>query len=158
MSTMNESAVEDLMARFTIGAIAAFDDHGLRFNVTKQHVVPSPGQQLDVDWSYILSILGGICGIQFAALCCLLIFANRTIVRDESFFSVAMLLSPVIGRIGKNMNMSGDEIKHHPKLQFKKIQYSYREGKSGEPHEVDILWEGRDSRESRKSWTPGMYA
>ena len=158
LSTMNESAVEDLMARFTIGAIAAFDDHGLRFNVTKQHVVPSPGQQLDVDWSYILSILGGICGIQFAALCCLLIFANRTIVRDESFFSVAMLLSPVIGRIGKNMNMSGDEIKHHPKLQFKKIQYSYREGKSGEPHEVDILWEGRDSRESRKSWTPGMYA
>jgi hypothetical protein len=154
---MNESAVADILMRFTIGAIAAFDDHGLRHNVTEQHVVPTPGQQLDVDWPYILSILGGICGIQFAALCCLLIFANRTIVRDESYFSVAMLLSPVIGRIGKEMSMSGDEIKHHPKLQFKKIQYSYREGKNGEPHQVDILWEGKDSRDSRKSWTPGMY-
>ncbi|KAJ8107035.1 hypothetical protein OPT61_g9141 [Boeremia exigua] len=157
---VNATEVQDILMRFTIGAIAAFDDHGIRYNVTKQHVVPVPGQQLDVDWPYILSILGGICAIQFAALCCLLIFANRTIVRDESFFSIAMLLSPVVGRIGKEgggMNMSGDEIKYHPKLQFKKIQYSYREGKNGDPHQVDILWEGKDSRESRKSWVAGVY-
>lgn len=157
---VNATEVQDILMRFTIGAIAAFDDHGIRYNVTDQNVVPSPGQQLDVDWSYILSILGGICAIQFAALCCLLIFANRTIVRDESYFSVAMLLSPVVGRIGKEgggMNMSGDEIKNHPKLQFKKIQYSYREGKNGDPHQVDILWEGKDSRESRKSWVAGVY-
>lgn len=159
LSDMNDTAVSDILMRFTIGAIAAFDDHGLRYNVTNQNVVPTPGQQLNVDWSYILSILGGICGIQLIALCCLLIFANRTIVRDESFFSVAMLLSPVIGRLGSEggMNMSGDEIKNHPKLQFKKIQYNYREGKNGDPNQVDILWEGRDSRESRKSWAAGIY-
>jgi hypothetical protein len=156
---MDVAGIEDILMRFTIGAIAAFDDHGLRYNVTKQNVVPTPGQSLNVDWSYIFSILGGICGIQLIALCCLLIFANRTIVRDESYFSVAMLLNPVINRLGSEggMNMSGDEIKHHPKLQFKKIQYSYREGKNGEPNQVDILWEGRDSRESRKSWAAGVY-
>lgn len=157
---VNATEVQDILMRFTIGAIAAFDDHGIRYNVTDQNVVPSPGQQLDVDWAFILGILGGICTIQFAALCCLLIFANRTIVRDESYFSVAMLLSPVVSRIGKEgggMNMSGDEIKNHPKLQFKKIQYSYREGKNGNPHQVDILWEGKDSRESRKSWVAGVY-
>ncbi|KAJ4380659.1 hypothetical protein N0V86_004020 [Didymella sp. IMI 355093] len=156
---MDVAGVEDILMRFTIGAIAAFDDHGLRYNVSNQKVVPTPGQSLNVDWSYMLSILGGICGIQLIALCCLLIFANRTIVRDESFFSVAMLLSPVIGRLGSagGMNMSGDEIKHHPKLQFKKIQYSYHEGKNGDPNQVDILWEGKDSRESRKSWAAGVY-
>ena len=160
LRVVSAEEVEDILARFTIGAIAAFDDHGIRHNVTNQRVVPSPGQQLNVDWSYILSILGGICALQLAALGCLLGFANRTIVRDESFFSIAMLLSPVVGRIGKEgggMNMSGDEIKYHPKLNFKKIQYSYREGKNGDPHQVDILWEGRDSRESRKSWVAGMY-
>ncbi|KAF3053075.1 hypothetical protein E8E11_002383 [Didymella keratinophila] len=159
LSNMNATAAADILMRFTAGAIAAFDDHGLRYDVMKQHVVPTPGQSLNVDWSYVLSILGGICGIQLIALCCLLIFANRTIVRDESYFSVAMLLSPVINRLGSEggMNMSGDEIKHHPKLQFKKIQYSYREGKNGEPNQVDILWEGRDSRESRKSWAAGVY-
>ncbi|KAJ4323072.1 hypothetical protein N0V94_002096 [Neodidymelliopsis sp. IMI 364377] len=160
-SNVNVSAVEDMLMRFTIGAIAAFDDHGIRHNVTKQHVVPTKGQQLDVDWSYMLSILGGICGIQFAALCCLLLFANRTIVRDESFFSIAMLLSPVVGRIGREgggMNMSGDEIKQHRKLMWKKIRYDYREGQDGEPHKVDIFFEGKDSRESRKSWAAGAYS
>lgn len=158
---VDASEVEDILARFTIGAIAAFDDHGIRYNITNQHVVPTQGQQLSVDWSYILSILGGICLIQFAALCCLLLFANRTIVRDESFFSVAMLLSPVVGRIGREgggMNMSGDEIKEHPKLKWKKIRYDYREGENGDPHQVDIFFEGKDSRESRKSWAAGAYS
>ncbi|KZM18454.1 uncharacterized protein EKO05_0001303 [Ascochyta rabiei] len=158
---VNASEVEDMLMRFTIGAIAAFDDHGIRHNVTDQYVVPTQGQQLAVDWPYIFSILGGICFIQFAALCCLLLFANRTIVRDESFFSTAMLLSPVVGRIGKEgggMNMSGDEIKDHPKLKWKKIRYDYREGKNGDPHQVDIFFEGKDSKESRKSWAAGAYS
>lgn len=158
---VNASDVADLLMRFTIGAIAAFDDHGTRYNVTNQHVCPTPGQQLAVDWPYIVGILGGICFIQFAALCCLLLLANRTIVRDESFLSVAMLLSPVVGRIGREgggMNMSGDEIKEHPKLKWKKIRYDYREGKNGDPHQVDIFFEGKDSKESRKSWAAGAYS
>ncbi|KAF2622191.1 hypothetical protein BU25DRAFT_352773 [Macroventuria anomochaeta] len=159
VSVMNESSVADILMRFTIGAIAAFDDHGVRHNITG--TVPAQGQQLNVDWSYMLSILGGICFMQFAAFCCLVLFANRTIIRDESYFSMAMLLSPVIGRIGKDsgrMNMSGDEIKQDTKLRYEKIQYSYREGKDGGPHQVDILFYGRDSRESRKSWAAGIYS
>jgi hypothetical protein len=156
--TVSAQEVEDLLMRFTIGAIGAFDDHGIRFNMTNQHARPIQGQQLEVDWPYILCILGSICFIQLAALCCLLVFANRAVVRDNSLFSLAMLLSPVVGRIGKaGMNMSGDEIKEHPKLRWKKIRYDYREGKDGEPNQVDIFFEGRDSKESRKSWAPGVY-
>jgi hypothetical protein len=151
--------VEDLLARFTIGAVAAFDDHGIRYNLTHQTVVPSKGQQLDVEWKYIFSILGGICGIQFLALCLLVLFANRTIVRDDSYFSVAMLLNPVVGRLGKQgMNMSGDEIKLSRALQWKKIKYAYREGTGGAPNKVDIFFEGRDDREGRKSWAQGSYS
>jgi hypothetical protein len=157
--TVSAQEVEDLLMRFTIGAIGAFDDHGIRFNMTNQHARPIQGQQLEVDWPYILCILGSICFIQLAALCCLLVFANRAVVRDNSLFSLAMLLSPVVGRIGKaGMNMSGDEIKEHPKLRWKKIRYDYREGKDGEPNQVDIFFEGRDSKESRKSWAPGVYS
>ena len=156
---VSKQEVEDMLMRFTIGAVAAFDDHGIRYNMTAQHVVPTQGQQLDVDWSYIFSILGGICGIQFFALCLMVIFANRTIVRDDSFFSMAMLLSPVVERIGKvGMNMSGEEIKDHPKLKWKKIRYDYREGKNGEPNQVDIFFEGKDQKDARKSWAPGSYS
>jgi hypothetical protein len=155
---VSKKEVEDMLMRFTIGAVGAFDDHGIRYNVTNQRVVPTQGQQLDVDWSYIFSILGGICGIQFMALILLVIFANRSIVRDDSFFSMAMLLTPVVNRIGQTgMNMSGDEIKDHPKLKWRKIRYDYREGKNGEPNQVDIFFEGKDQKEGRKSWAAGSY-
>lgn len=151
--------VEKILMRFTVGAIAAFDDHGIRYEVENQNTRPLQGQQLDVDWFWILIILCGICGIQLLALVLLVVFANRTIVRDESFLSMAMLLSPVVARIGRSgMNLSGDEIKEHPKLKWKKIRYDYREGKNGDPNQVDIFFEGRDQKEGRKSWAAGSYS
>ena len=147
------------MARYTIGAIAAFDDHGIRWNVTNQNTRPVQGQQLQVDWIWVLALLGAICFIQLAALVALITFANKSIIRDESFFSLAMLLSPVISKIGKEgMNLSGDEIKTHPKLRGKKIRYDYREGKDGEPNQVDIFFKFKDMDESRRSWVNGVYA
>ncbi|KAF1831497.1 hypothetical protein BDW02DRAFT_600743 [Decorospora gaudefroyi] len=157
---VTKEEVADMLMRFTIGAVAAFDDHGIRYNIGRQTVVPSQGQQLDVDWSYIFSILGGICGIQFFALCLLVLFANRTIVRDDSYFSMAMLLMPVVDRIGAagGTNMSGDEIKDDAKLRWKKIRYDYWEGKDGQPNKVGIFFEGKDQRESRRSWAAGSYS
>jgi hypothetical protein len=117
------------------------------------------GQQLKVDWPWVLALLGGICVLQLAGLMALLVFANKTIIRDASYFSMAMLLRPVVNRIGREgMNMTGEEIKRHPKLMFKRIRYDYREGKDGEPNQVDIFFEGKDMKESRKSWTPGLYS
>ncbi|KAG9186961.1 hypothetical protein G6011_10069 [Alternaria panax] len=157
---ISKKEVEELLMRFTIGAVAAFDDHGIRYNVAGQNVVPSQGQQLNVDWSYVFSILGGICLIQFLALCLMGVFANRTMVRDESYFSMAMFLNPVVSRLkGESaMVMSGDEIKQSRALRFKKIMYDYHEGGKGEPNRVAIFFEGEDRRESRKSWAAGSYA
>ena len=156
---VQKQEIEDILMRFTIGAVASFDDHGIRYNLTSQTVVPTQGQQLDVDWSYIFSILGGICGIQFLALLLLVLFAHRTIVRDDSYFSMAMLLRPVVSRIGEGgMLMSGEEIKESKALKWKKIRYDYREGADGEPNRVAIFWEGRDQKEGRKSWAAGSYS
>ncbi|CAA9958297.1 hypothetical protein PTMSG1_01859 [Pyrenophora teres f. maculata] len=156
---MQANEVEDLLMHFTINAVAAFDDHGIRYNLMSQTVVPTQGQQLDIDWPYIFSILGGICGIQFVALVLLVLFAHRTIIRDDSYFSMAMLLRPVVSRIGEGgMLLSGDEIKESKALKWKKIRYDYREGADGEPNRVAIFWEGRDQKEGRKSWAAGSYS
>jgi hypothetical protein len=157
---VTKDEVEELLSRFTISAIAAFDDHGIRYQVPKQYTLPTQGQQLTVDWAWILGLLGAICVIQFLALIGLLAFANKTIIRDESFFSLAMLLSPVTSKIGKEgMNMSGEEIKKHKNLQWRRIRYDYREGdkQKGEPNKVDIFWQGKDMPESRRSWASGAY-
>jgi len=156
---LKKEEVEDLLARFTIGAVAAFDHHGLRYTVLDQASRPTQGSQLQVDWPYILALLGSICFIQFAALWLLLAFGNKSVMRDESVFSLAMLLSPVVNRIGKvGMNLSGEEIKSHPKLLWKRIRYDYREGKDGEPNVVDIFFQGKDNAEARRSWAPGVYS
>ncbi len=155
---VTKEEVEMLLMRFTIGAIAAFDDHGLRYNIPSQTVLPIEGQELDVDWKYIIIILGGICAIQLFGLVLLLMFGTRTIVRDESFFSMAMLLKNVVGQIGDaGMNMTGDEIKDHPKLIGRKIRYDYHEGKDGEPNQVDIFFEGQGDKKGRRSWAQGSF-
>lgn len=155
---ITKDEVEDLLSRYTIGAIAAFDDHGLQYTVQHQTTRPVQGQQLAVDWSWILGLLGGICFLQLSALVALVSFANKSIIRDESFFSLAMLLRPVVNRISEGMNMSGEEIKRHPKLLWKRIRYDYREGKEGEPNQVDIFFEGKDMWENRRSWATGLYS
>ncbi|KAF2746426.1 hypothetical protein M011DRAFT_494927 [Sporormia fimetaria CBS 119925] len=155
---VSATEVEKLLARYAIGAVAAFDDHGLRFSVKGQFTKPVLGQQLNVDWIWVLSLLGAICGIQFAALVALLVLANKAIIRDDSFVSLAMLLRPIVNRIGEEgMGLSGEEIKEHPKLKFKRVRYGYREGDKGEPKQVDIFFEGKDTLEGKERWTPGLY-
>ncbi|KAF2869996.1 hypothetical protein BDV95DRAFT_497925 [Massariosphaeria phaeospora] len=156
---VNIKEVEGLLSRYTIGAVAAFDDHGVRYTVPNQYTRPVQGQQLNVDWPWVLGIMGAICVIQVTALFCLVNFANKSIIRDESSFGLAMLLRPVVNRVGREgVNLTLDEIKTHPKLLWKRIRYDYREGKEGEPNQVDIFFQGKDVSENRRSWASGMYS
>ena len=118
--------IQNLIPCFSIGAIAALDDHGPNYTIPNQKTMLAQGQVLSVDWGYVLTILGTICAIQLPALLCLLAFVNKAIIRDESFFSLAMLLMPVVQRVGLNgMNLSGDEIKHHSTLEGQRIKYGH---------------------------------
>lgn len=153
--------IERLLMRCTTGAIAAFDDHGVRHDIKINDLVcPKNSQQLNVDWPYILSILGGICAIQLAALICLIVFANRAIIRDESFLSTAMLLRPVVDTIKDEPGataMNGRDIRDHPKLRYRRIRYGYKENADGEPHEIAVFFQGRDPSEIPAKWASGRY-
>ncbi|KAJ4378878.1 hypothetical protein N0V86_005752 [Didymella sp. IMI 355093] len=153
--------IERMLMHCTTGAIAAFDDHGVRHKIKINDLVcPKNSQQLNVDWPYILSILGGICAIQLAALICLIVFANRAIIRDESFFSTAVLLRPVVDAIKDEPGataMKGRDIKDHPKLRYRRLRYGYKESADGEPHEIAVFFQGRDSSEIPTKWASGRY-
>lgn len=150
--------VEDIVRRFSIGAIAAYDDHGARHNIhINNDRCDANSQQLNVGWRYVLSILGGIILIQFIALCCLLVFANKTIIRDASFFSTAMLMKPVLKLIGDEpglMTMSGAQLKRHKKLRYRKIRYDFNDGV---PKEVTISFWPKIGRNSSGRWPSGEY-
>ncbi|KAF2258962.1 hypothetical protein CC78DRAFT_621407 [Lojkania enalia] len=163
--TVSPMDVEDIISRFSIGAIAAFDDHGPRYIVSNPPIGPVRDQQLRVDWVRIIIILSWICLVQFAALLAMLAFANKSIIRDESFFSVAMLLSPVVSRITREegINLSGEEILAHPNLVGKRIRYDYVKVRTATKKlkKVDILFQETDddgdNYKRRKMWADGEY-
>ncbi|KAF3034778.1 hypothetical protein E8E12_002393 [Didymella heteroderae] len=157
---LNTTEVEEMIMRFSIGAIAAFDDHGLRYNIfINNRTCDQTSQKLEVKWKYIWIILGSIGAIQFSALCYLLIRANKSIVRDSSYFSVAMLLRPVlefIDDVPGRMAMTGTEIKNHPRLRDKNIRYDYNEKDDG-TKQVTICVEGEFRGHVKKRWPSGDY-
>lgn len=159
-SNLQTPELESIISRFSIGAIAAFDDHGVRqkVHINDQRCDPN-SQQLSVEWPYILGIFGAIALIQCGALCSLLAFANRTIVRDASFFSTAMLLRPVLKLVENEpgvMTMSGAEIKDLSKLRYRKIKYDFIQGEEGRREVTVSIWP-KVNRESAIRWPSGEY-
>ena len=159
---LNTREVEEIIMRFSIGAIAAFDDHGIRHNITiNNETCDEKSQKLNVSWRYVSSILGAIGLIQFSALCFLLARANRSIVRDASFFSTAMLLRPVLevlDDVPGRMVMSGAEIKNHKKFRDRNIRYDYKEMRHGEAKQVTVCFEDEFKGHMRKKWPSGDYS
>ncbi|KAH6642688.1 hypothetical protein C7974DRAFT_431087 [Boeremia exigua] len=157
---LDKSDVEEIIMRFSIGAIAAFDDHGIRRNVTiNNETCDDTSQKINVSWRYVSSILGAIGLIQFGALCYLLLRANRSIVRDASFFSTAMLLRPileVLDDVPGRMAMSGAEIKNHKRLRNRNVRYDYKE--VGHVKQVTVYFEDEFKGHMRKKWPSGDYS
>ncbi|KAJ4358843.1 hypothetical protein N0V95_002696 [Ascochyta clinopodiicola] len=163
----NTTEIEDVIMRHSIGAIAAFDNHGNNLTIhINDKTCNRLSQRLDVRWRWIGVILVAIALIQLAALWCLLRYADRSIVRDTSSFSMAMLLKPVLkeldGEIGV-MAMSGVQIKDHEKLRGRRIKYDYKGDKFDAVREVTISFEDaigqpkKQHRPKKQSWPSGSY-
>jgi hypothetical protein len=146
---LTKTSAEDIISRFSIGAIAAFDDHGPRLTLSDQQR-PIQGQRLRVDWVKIIVVLGWICIFQLTALLALLALANKSIIRDDSYLASARLLSGVVDKIpkedGRNLRMQ--DIIDHEALAGQKIKYHYRKINK-ELKEVDIVFEQEVDEEKR---------
>ncbi|KAF2760392.1 hypothetical protein EJ05DRAFT_508933 [Pseudovirgaria hyperparasitica] len=153
--TITAPMMENFVTRFAIGAVAAFNDHGPRLIVPDQLNAPMQAQTLQVDWLWIYVLVGGICGIQSVSLVLLMIFANKAIILDESSWSLARLLMPVVKKLGsEGSTMSGKDIVNAKVFEGEKIAYGVKTTAHG--NRVDILWKGAD-RLKRTSFQAGVY-
>ena len=99
------------IAMFAMGVVsmaAIYTTHA--FNVTGNQ--PQIGNELKVDhWNFVWMIMGLIVGIQGASFVLTAFWANRVLVKDESVFSTARLLRPVLDKLADNGTaLSGKEI------------------------------------------------
>lgn len=98
-----------LVMKFTAGAISALDTDGPRLNVTGYG--PAPAQILQVQWKYAAGVLAGIPAAQAVVLLCVVLFANKAIIKDTSHLSMARLLRPIVDKLGDTgCLLTGDEI------------------------------------------------
>jgi hypothetical protein len=147
----------DIM-EFSMFAVAAMDDHGPRLNITGY--TPTPAQVVDVEWHWSIIILAVIPAIQMIALASIIAWANKAIIKDNSYLATARLLRPLVDRLGSHGCMlTGDQIAEE--LKNIKIAYGYRsppgfiEGSDMVRH-VDILQEHEGLGLSR-AMPPGRY-
>jgi hypothetical protein len=157
-SDLNATSVAAYLMEFSMFAVAAMDDHGPRINVMGYS--PVPAQVVDVEWEWAVIILAVIPAIQMIALAAIIAWANKAIIKDNSFLSTARLLRPLVDKLGPHGCMlTGDQIAEE--LKNIKIAYGYRsppgfiEGSDMVRH-VDILQEHEGLGLSR-AMPPGRY-
>jgi hypothetical protein len=131
------------LEEFSMVAVAAMDDHGPRTIVTGD--TPVPAQVVNVQWEWSVIILAVIPAIQMLALLAIIAWANKAIIKDNSFLGISRLLRPLVDKLGPHGCMlTGDQIAEE--LANVKVAYGYRsppgfiEGSDMVRH-IDILQE-----------------
>lgn len=87
---------------------------------------PTQAQVVDVEWNGRSHVLAGIpCG-QFLVLLAVLIWAKKSIIKDESHLATARLVRPLMNKLGeKGCLLIGDEIAEE--LGNYKLKYGVRD-------------------------------
>ena len=93
-------AMGRLIARFSIGVVSVASIEFGQNNLTVAGMQPSIGSRLVVDhWVFVWLIVSLLVGIQGAGFVFTACWANRVLVKDQSFLSTARLFKPFIERL-----------------------------------------------------------
>ena len=123
---------------FATGVVATAGDANPQLLVTGH--VPEFGSQLKVEWKFVAIILALTVFIQLVLFIVVAIVSNLVIVKDESPFSTARLLRPIIDRIGASGTYAeGSQIiKMLGNGPMDKVVYSVRHPQQGTIHHLDL--------------------
>jgi hypothetical protein len=160
--TKADTTAEHIM-EFSMEAIAALDFNGPRQIVAGWH--PITAQKVNLLWQWAGAILGVIPFLQLLVLLCVVKYAKKAIIKDDSCLSTARLLRPLVEKLGPNgCLLTGKEIaEEFPEIRLK---YGYREPTSVlEFHnqiEIDVvrhvdLIEEHEGLGRQDAMPPGRY-
>lgn len=99
-----------LIQDFTAGALTAMDSNAGRVNITSDRQ-PQRASKVDVEWHWTIPLLAGIVALHFLAMVLVILWANKAVIIDDSFLSIAKLLGPTVGKLGEQGSvLRGEEI------------------------------------------------
>lgn len=98
MQIYGEWSAAALIGQFSMYAVAAMDDNGPRINISTSHQ-PERTERVIVEWKWAIVLLAVIPAIQFTALLAVVLWANKAVIKDDSFLAAARLLKPLVDRL-----------------------------------------------------------
>ncbi|KAL9114097.1 MAG: hypothetical protein Q9227_001869 [Pyrenula ochraceoflavens] len=144
-----------LISQYSMYAVAAIDNNGPTMNISTSNQ-PEKTERVFVEWRWAIPLLGVIPAIQFLALLAVVLWANKAVIKDDSFLAAARLLKPLVDRLpaGTGSVLTGREIAEaiqarDPEL---RVFYGFRPSESAEGYmKVDVIekgqgWEPKISR------------
>jgi hypothetical protein len=120
---------------------------------------PNIAQALDVKWKFAGTILSVIPAIHFLTLVCVITWANKAIIKDDSHLAIAKVYHSFLKQLGDSgCLLRGDEIVEF--LQNPSVAYGWRNSREpgGEDSmHVDIFERGRDPPRVEERFKEGWY-
>ena len=99
-----------LISQFSMSAVAAMDNNGLTVNITDGWQ-PQNTLMVTVEWGNLASLLAAIVGVHFVTLLIVIIWANKAIIKDDSYLAISKLLAPTVMKLGPHGTVaSGQKI------------------------------------------------
>lgn len=113
------------ISQYAAYGLAAYDTNGVMMNVTASDD-PESSLQLDVEWKWAIAVLALIPSLQFFAYVAVIIWANKAIIKDDSYLSTAKLLQPIVSKIGEGgCILTGDDIARRQEFQSARVAYGF---------------------------------
>lgn len=146
MEAYGDQSAAALISQFSMYAVAAMDDNGWRLDITSPHQ-PEKTERVIVEWKWAIVLLAVIPAIQLFALLAVVMWANKAVIKDDSFLAAAKLLKPIIDRLEDTGTvLTGKEIAQAIEKQSGedwKIFYGFRpSGDASGYLKVDIIEKG----------------
>ena len=146
--------IEDIIAAFSMQAVADMDSEGPRQDVTGDEPIYADYLHILHDWKEAGPLLAVIPALHFLTMMAVIIWANKAIIKDDSCLATAKLLRPIVGQLGEHGCMlRGEHIIQE--LGDPMVLYGFQEMPSRLKH-VDVFELGSGTKLER-SFAEGDY-
>lgn len=135
LTTSGRFSAERFISQYSIAALAAMDRNGPNVTIA-DGMQPQQALKVTVEWGNAAILLAAIIALQLVFLLLVVFWANKAVIKDDSFLAIAKLLAPTVMTLGEHGSvLRGDEIAHavdHQKGGTYKIFYGARETREDE--------------------------
>ena len=158
--------VKVAISAFSADAIAAMAVNGPQSVVRGQE--PVPALELDVQWKFFIPLISIIPFLQLVACLIVINWANKAIIRDDSYLAIAQLYRPVLEKMGQGgCVLTGEDIIDKGVFKEDRVAYGFTEPAStsddhGHPpvRHIGIIFENDNSDHKPiidRAWPDGLY-